>query len=103
MLLPQNETDVPDEFLLSLLSSSAASAILATLDEPMTAKEISHFSGVPLSTTYREVNRLSEADLVEESIRLDPVRGKHVSEYVRAFDSVEITVGDGGIAVEVIS
>ena len=103
MLVPRNDTDLPSRDLLAVLSSASASAILGTLDEPMTVKEVSHVSGVPLSTTYREINRLADADLVEESVRMDPVRGKHVSEYVRAFDSIEVTVGDGGVAVRVIS
>ena len=103
VLVPQNETGVPDRTLLSLLSSQSASTILEALDEPMTVKEVSHLADVPLSTAYREINRLDEVGLVGETIRLDAVRGKHVSEYVRAFETIEVTVDDGGIAVRVVS
>ncbi|MFB6130787.1 MAG: helix-turn-helix domain-containing protein [Salinigranum sp.] len=103
MLLTQNRTAVPDRDVLALLGSTAASAIVETLDRPMTVKEVSHASGVPLSTAYREVNRLTDADLLEESIRLDPVRGKHVTEYVRGFDTIEVSVTDDGIGVRIIS
>ena len=103
MLVPQNGTDVPDRTVLSLLGSPSANAIVGLLGDPMTAKEVSHVSGVPLSTTYREINRLVDADLLEESVRLDPYRGKHVTEYVRSFDTIEVKVTDEGVVIEVIT
>lgn len=40
--------------------------IITELDEPMTVAELSETCDIPLSTTYRKVDRLEEASLVTE-------------------------------------
>ncbi|RDI71699.1 helix-turn-helix domain-containing protein [Halopelagius longus] len=85
------------------MGSEAANAILRTVAEPMTVKEIHQFAEVPLSTAYREVNRLAEANLLEERLQLDPIEGRHVNRYVRTFDTIEIRMTDEGIVVQLLS
>ena len=65
------------------------------LPEPMTASEISEASGVPLSTTYRKLELLAEADLVSEELRLR-LDGKHASQYRRRVEAVEVAVAEDG-------
>lgn len=103
MLVTEYDTELADERVLSLLSKPSVSAILGTATEPMTVKEISQYADVPLSTTYREVTRLADASLLDSRLRLDPKRGSHATEYVRTFDSIEVTVTDDGVAVQTIS
>jgi DNA-binding IclR family transcriptional regulator len=55
----------------------------------MTADQIAEAANVPLSTTYRKLDLLTEASLLEEGteIRSD---GQHASQYTVAFDKVII-------------
>lgn len=49
--------------------------IITELDEPMTVAELSESCEIPLSTTYRKIDRLDEASLVAE--RTEIRRGGH--------------------------
>ena len=81
------------ETVLGALEDEDCRAIITTLDEPMTASEISDESGVPLSTTYRKLERLDDASLLSESteIRSD---GRHTSRYAVDFDEVRILLDE---------
>lgn len=59
----------------------------------MTASELSEVCDIPLSTTYRKLELLTEASLLEEltEIRMD---GHHTTRYRPAFDVVEIALDD---------
>jgi DNA-binding transcriptional ArsR family regulator len=103
MLLPRTEGDGPDaRTLIDVLGASHSQTILETVSEPMTVKQISHVADVPLSSAYRRVRALSDAGLLDERIAIDPEEGKHVTQYSRAFDRLELRVTDGGVAVEII-
>jgi DNA-binding transcriptional ArsR family regulator len=99
----ESEVEVSDAELLALMGRHSANTILRTVTEPMTAKEISQFADVPLSTVYREVKRLTDANLLDERIDIDSQRGHHVSRYVRTFDTIEIAMTDEGVAVQVFT
>jgi DNA-binding transcriptional ArsR family regulator len=88
--------------LLDALDDADCRAILeATGDDPLSASEIADACDLPLSTTYRKVDMLSEAGLVEERTRIC-ASGKHTSEYVRGVENVVFSVdADGGVALEV--
>lgn len=79
--------------VLEALSDEASRRIIAALDEPKTASTISEECDVPLSTTYRKLDRLTEADLLEESteIRRD---GQHTTRYALAFDAVTVRLDE---------
>ncbi|MEF8856503.1 MAG: ArsR family transcriptional regulator, partial [Haloplanus sp.] len=49
---------------------------------------------LPLSTTYRKLDELTEAGLLAERTRLCP-DGKHASEYVRVVEEVLVDAGAG--------
>jgi len=94
------------ETVLTALEDPDRRALLeATAEEALTAGELIERCDVPRSTTYRKLERLTEAGLLEERIRLSP-DGKHASEYRRTFDDVTIslcesdgmTVGLSGVA-----
>ncbi len=76
--------------------------ILDALDEPRCAKEIAATCEVSQTSTYRKLEQLSEAGLVEKrtELRRD---GHHTSTYVRDFAGVFVTYEDGEFAVDVVS
>ena len=84
--------------LLGLLEDPYCRTILeATSTETLTAREIAERGEFPLSTTYRKLDALTDAGLLEEGVQLRDV-GRNPSEYVRAVDEVRFSLGeDGGI------
>lgn len=77
--------------MLSALDDEDCRAILLAADEPRSTQELAERAGVPQSTTYRKVDLLREAKLVEErtEIRTD---GKHTSTYRTDFDVVRVVL-----------
>lgn len=93
---PPMVSDDPDLYsVLAALTDEDCRDILERLESPMSAQEISEVCEIPLSTTYRKVNMLAEADLVEE--RIDVKRGsKHTKRYIPDFERVRISRTDSG-------
>lgn len=93
---PPTVSDDPDfHSVLAALTDEDCRAILEALESPMSAQEIAETCDIPLSTTYRKVNMLSEAALVEE--RIDVKRGsKHTKRYIPDFDRVNISREESG-------
>ncbi|MFC6826053.1 helix-turn-helix domain-containing protein [Halopelagius fulvigenes] len=79
--------------VLGALDDADARDIIRTLDEPMTASEISDDCDIPLSTTYRKLDLLTDANLLLEGteIRAD---GHHATTYEVAFEEVRILLTD---------
>lgn len=94
--------DVDLQPVLDALGDPDCRGLLRTIDDDaLTALECSEAYDLPLSTTYRKLERLAEADLVAEEIRLR-ADGKHASEYRRSFDAVRVGVAeDGGFELSV--
>ena len=94
--------DGDEQLLLDALDDAGCRSILeATGEEALSANELSETCDLPLSTTYRKLELLTDAGLLEEGIRIRR-SGKHTSEYVRSVDDVHLAVGgDGGIEVTV--
>lgn len=91
---PSHDEEPPSpQEVLDALSDDVAQRFVATLSEPKTASELSEECDVPLSTTYRKLEKLTDASLLEESteIRRD---GQHTTRYAVAFDAVTVTVDD---------
>lgn len=81
--------------VLDALDDPDCRKIVRAIDEPMTADEISEAAGVPLSTTYRKLDLLTEASLLREETEIRP-DGQHASRYSVAFEEVAIGVTDDG-------
>lgn len=91
---PFAEDDGPSlEAVLDALDDEACRDIIKALEDPMTASEISNATDVPLSTTYRKLEQLDEASLLEAQteIRDD---GHHTTRYRQAVDAVLIDLDD---------
>jgi DNA-binding transcriptional ArsR family regulator len=83
----EEEPDLQD--VLDALDDPDCRTIVSVLEGPMTASEISDASDISLSTTYRKIERLEEAQLLYEGteIRAD---GQHASTYEVSFEEVVI-------------
>jgi DNA-binding transcriptional ArsR family regulator len=79
--------------VLDALDDPDCRSIVRAIEEPMTADEISEAADVPLSTTYRKLDLLTEASLLEEGteIRAD---GQHASRYAVSFEEVVIALAE---------
>ena len=87
--------------LLDALDDADARTIIRTIEEPATANEVSEQCGIPLSTTYRKLDLLTQTGLLEEGteIRSD---GHHTTTYTVAFEEVRIALTDSReFAVEI--
>lgn len=87
---PLGREDSPDlQTVLDALDDPDCRQIVRQLTDPMTASEISTECDIPTSTTYRKLERLTDASILTEqtTIRTD---GHHTSEY--ALDFEEVTV-----------
>ena len=81
------------EDVLDALDDEDCRKIVSVLDEPMTASEIAEESGVPLSTTYRKLELLTEASLLHEGVEVRP-DGQHASRYSVSFEDVVISLDE---------
>ena len=79
--------------VLDALEDPDCRRIIREVTDPMTASEIAEQCDIALSTTYRKLERLTEATLLEEitEIRSD---GHHTSRYRLNFDEVVIAIED---------
>jgi DNA-binding IclR family transcriptional regulator len=87
---PLSGDDSPDlQSVLDALDDADCRTIIRHLDEPMTATEVSEECDIPMSTTYRKLELLTEASLLVEGteIRSD---GHHATRYQVDFENVEI-------------
>jgi predicted transcriptional regulator len=87
--------------LLDALDDADARTIIRTIEDPATANEISERCEIPLSTTYRKLDLLTESGLLEEGteIRSD---GHHTTTYTVAFEEVRIALTESReFAVEI--
>lgn len=92
----ESETDPGAERILKVLHDPRCRRILGAVGgPPMPAKEIADVCDLPRSTTYRKLNLLREADLVDERIEFEGC-GRHATTYVRNFRRVSIVVTDDG-------
>jgi DNA-binding transcriptional ArsR family regulator len=90
---PREQDELDAEIVLDALDDADARAIIRALDEPMTASELSDACDIPLSTTYRKLDLLTEASLLLEGteVRSD---GHHTTRYEVAFEEVRVALDE---------
>lgn len=92
MIANQFERSVVDvQAVLDGLEDPDCRAMLRKLEEPMTTKELSNVCDIPLSTTYRKLDHLREASLIEDRVDLEP-DGTQTTRHVVAFEEVRISL-----------
>lgn len=85
--------DLPD-FIGLIDDEHVRSILVATSAEPLSAGELSDLCGVSVSSIYRRVEELEEADLVREQTR-PRADGHHESVYTATLDRFELIIQDG--------
>jgi DNA-binding transcriptional ArsR family regulator len=86
--------DRPDlQVVLDALDDPACRDIISALREPLTASDLSERLDLPLSTTYRKLERLTEASLLDEDLEIRP-DGRHTRRYRVDFEAVDIALND---------
>jgi len=89
-----DDVDEVGAILRALQDDDCRAVLDATGGSPLSASEVADVCDLPLSTTYRKLDTLTEADLLDERTRLCP-DGKHASEYVRVVDEVLVDADAG--------
>lgn len=77
--------------VLDALDDSDCRTILQRLDEPLTAGEVSEECDIPMSTTYRKLDLLSEAELLAEGVEVRQ-DGHHAKRYRTDFEDVIVSL-----------
>ncbi len=94
------EADV-ESLLGTLEDPDCRSIIEATTGEALSASELSECCDLPLSTTYRKVDQLTDVGVLDERVRLSR-SGQHTSEYVLQVNSIELSVDpEAGLVLEI--
>jgi len=90
--------------LMDVLTDADCRAMLAaTSGEAHTTRELSEEVDLPLSTTYRKVDQLTDVGVLAEQTRFDS-GGSHPSEYRRVVEDVVVSVApDDGATLTVTS
>ncbi|WP_416838619.1 helix-turn-helix domain-containing protein [Haloferax sp. DFSO52] len=100
-----DETVVDDQetmnALFDMLDDEGSRSILEATDgTALSASEISDACDLPLSTTYRKLEPLTETGLLSKRLRISR-SGKHTAEYERAVEDVTVTVSPSGVEVHI--
>jgi len=91
---PAADQETPElTTVLDALDDQDCRKIVGALAEPMTASEISEASGVPLSTTYRKLELLTDSSLLYEGVEVRS-DGQHASRYAIDFEEVVIALDE---------
>jgi len=87
-----SDDDVDEQAVFEALADPDCRDILEALDEPLTAQEVATACDLPQTSTYRKLQRLSEAGLVEERTRVR-TDGHHATTYVPDCAGVFVALG----------
>ena len=91
---PFREDAEPElEPVLSSLVDEDSRTIICHLNDPLTAGELSEAADIPLSTTYRKLDRMVDASLLEELTEIRP-GGRHTTRYRVDFENVQVSLGE---------
>ncbi|NIB98272.1 helix-turn-helix domain-containing protein [Halobacterium sp. R2-5] len=94
MRAPLGTDDAPElQAVLDALDDEGCRRIIEALDDSKTAKDLSDECDIPLSTTYRKLELLTDAALLEERAVLQP-DGHHTTEYDLVFEEVVIQLDE---------
>lgn len=91
---------VDSEAALGALNDPDCRDVLAAATgKARTAGELKETCGIPRSTLYRKIDRLTDAGILEEGVRLSP-NGAHASEYRCAVEAITVSLSaDAGAEV----
>lgn len=91
--------DADPQSVFEALADPDCRDVLATLDDPLTAREVVDACDLPQTSAYRKLDRLSEAGLVDERTELR-VDGNHATTYVRDCSGVVVAIDEDDYEVD---
>lgn len=95
------ETGLESTAQLDILGDECARTILvATSEEPRTAKELTARTDSSSATVYRRINNLLESGLLAECIRFEE-DGSHTTAYEATIEALHVQIGTDGIEVSI--
>jgi DNA-binding transcriptional ArsR family regulator len=102
--VPPTHDPQPDvSTVLDALDDESCREILAVVgDDPLSASEIHEAAELPRSTTYRKLQMLAEAGLVDETLDIRR-SGHHTSRYSRACANVVVGWGEEGLVANLVA
>ncbi|USZ68115.1 helix-turn-helix domain-containing protein [Halorussus salilacus] len=86
--------------LLRVLGNKYNAEILRATSDPKSAQELSDELEIPIATSYRRIEELTEADLLELSGREFSDEGRRTKVYRRNVDALEVSFEEETIDVE---
>lgn len=89
--LKTTDTSPDTPAVCAAIADDGSRRILSAADTPQTAAELANSCEIPLSSTYRKIDRLTAAGLLAESIHIRE-DGHRVSRFTRTFESLEFSV-----------
>lgn len=100
--IDHHRRDSPDpDDVFQALEDRTCREIITELKEPKTVAEIAESCEIPLSTTYRKVERLDEASLVTEQTELRR-KGHHRARYQVSFATIIVLLAqDHSLELEI--
>lgn len=96
---PMNVNTIQDTRVLDALGDDTAREMLTQLEEPHTADELAEVCEVSTSTAYRKLELLSEAGLVNGTVRVRADRCQETL-YHRVFDGLQVVPDGDSFAVQ---
>ena len=85
----------PDTTFAALNDETCRELVGTLTDSPMSVSELANETDVPLSTTYKKIDRLRQAELVNELTQVDP-GGHHRGRYMVDLDRLVVELTDEG-------
>ena len=89
------DAESPLSTVFAVLDDPDCREILRVTTEPRTPNEIADLCDLPETTLYRKLNQLTTASLVRKQVTVDSETGQ-MTEYVRSFEGVAVTMDDNG-------
>ncbi|PSP55906.1 ArsR family transcriptional regulator [Halobacteriales archaeon QS_1_67_19] len=87
--------------LLRVLGNKYNAEILRATSEPKSAQKLSDELEIPIATSYRRIDELTEADLLELSGREFSDEGRRTKVYRRSVDTLEVSFDENGVDVAI--
>lgn len=87
--------------LVRLLGSKYSAEILGATDEARSAKELSERLDIPIATSYRRINALNEANLLEQTDSVLTDERKRMDIYRRNVERFVVEFSESGPTVDI--
>jgi len=100
---PVSDEDVAAEVVLQALGKKYSASILGAAHEQCCAQTLSERLDVPIATSYRRIEELTELGLLANENNVLTEGRNRMDVYRRKINAVHISFGDGSVSVDLES